>query len=98
MEDCHKLKAELPERTTLYKFATMDKDERKEIMKKIFNNQNKIDETEKCIEALPVINVKMTAEVKGADEINVGDLLTVKIRVEFPKLKKGEESGYVHSM
>jgi len=40
----------------------------------------------------------MTAEVIGGNsEICVGDFLTVKIRVDITNLKKGEQSGYVHS-
>jgi len=86
----------------LYKFAIMEKEKQGELLEKTFpkdvsNNKFKINQIEKCLLALPLIKVSMTAEVKGTEEINVGDLLNVKIRVDFKNLKKGEESGYVHS-
>ena len=39
----------------------------------------------------------MTAEVKGEEVVQVGDILTCKLQVEFLNLKEGEQSGYVHS-
>ena len=39
----------------------------------------------------------MQAYVEGEDDIVVGDLLTCKLIVTYPRLKKGEQSGYVHS-
>ena len=39
----------------------------------------------------------MTAFVPGEDDIVVGDVLTCKLRVDYTNLKKGQQSGYVHS-
>jgi hypothetical protein len=41
----------------------------------------------------------MSAEVPGVKEsdIRVGDLLNCKLEVEFLNLKRGHQSGYVHS-
>ena len=49
------------------------------------------------IEALPLVNLTMTAVVDGEPDLIVGDLLTCKLRVDYKNLKKGEQSGYVHS-
>lgn len=46
---------------------------------------------------MPLIKVSMKAEVVGADSCQVGDILTVKLKVEFLGLEKGQQSGYVHS-
>eukprot|EP00356_Strombidium_inclinatum_P004374 CAMPEP_0170482756 /NCGR_PEP_ID=MMETSP0208-20121228/2631_1 /TAXON_ID=197538 /ORGANISM="Strombidium inclinatum, Strain S3" /LENGTH=160 /DNA_ID=CAMNT_0010755623 /DNA_START=1342 /DNA_END=1824 /DNA_ORIENTATION=- len=39
----------------------------------------------------------MSATVHGEQEAVVGDILTCKLRVDYHNLKKGEQSGYVHS-
>jgi len=39
----------------------------------------------------------MSAFVDGEPDLVVGDYLTVKLRVDYKNLKKGEQSGYVHS-
>ena len=39
----------------------------------------------------------MKVEVVGESEAVVGDILTCKLKVEYINLKKGEQSGYVHS-
>jgi len=43
--------------------------------------------------------VKLTLEafVKGEEDVCVGDVLTCRLRVDYHNLKKGEQSGYVHS-
>lgn len=41
---------------------------------------------EHCIEALPLVKLKMEAFVEGEDEIVVGDILTCKLTVEYIKL------------
>lgn len=65
----------------------------------IFGNdfQKKYEDQEKCIEALPLVKLTMTAFVEGEDEIVVGDILTCKLTVDYLKLNQGERSGYVHS-
>lgn len=54
-------------------------------------------EQEKVIESLPLVKLKMEAFVPGEDDVVVGDMLTCKLRVDYINLKKGEQSGYVHS-
>lgn len=49
------------------------------------------------MESLPLVNLKMEAFVPGEEDICVGDILTCKLRVDYRNLKKGEQSGYVHS-
>jgi hypothetical protein len=39
----------------------------------------------------------MEAFVPGEEDICVGDMLTCKLRVDYRNLKKGQQSGYVHS-
>ena len=39
----------------------------------------------------------ITSYVEGEDDIIVGDFLTLKLRVDYPNLNKGQQSGYVHS-
>jgi hypothetical protein len=57
----------------------------------------KFEDQEKCIEALPLVKLKMEAFVDGEDEVVVGDILTCKLTVDYIKLEKGTRSGYVHS-
>ena len=54
-------------------------------------------EQEKCIKALPLVKLTMSASVAGEDDVCVGDILTCKLRVDYHNLLKGEQSGYVHS-
>lgn len=61
------------------------------------NVDQKWNEQEQCIECLPLVKLTIDAYVNGEDEIVVGDILTVKIKVEFVNLKEGEQPGYVHS-
>lgn len=58
----------------------------------------KFSEQEKVIDALPLVKLTMTAFVEGEDEIVVGDILTCKLEVKYFNLKKGQKSGYVHSL
>jgi len=59
--------------------------------------KHKFSEQEKCISALPVVKLTMTAFVDGEEDIVVGDILTCKLKVEYLNLEKGQKSGYVHS-
>lgn len=47
--------------------------------------------------SLPLVKLEMTMFVDGEEDIVVGDMLSCKVEVNFPRLKKGEQSGYVHS-
>jgi len=77
------------------------KDERKAAVENVFKDSGKVnhiyDEQEKCIDALPLVKLTMTAFVEGEDEIVVGDILTCKMRVDYYNIEKGQKSGYVHS-
>ena len=78
----------------------MPVEERKKMAPQIFGEKDvdqKFDEQEKCIKALPLVKLTMTAFVEGEDEIVVGDIMTCKLRVDYINLKDGEKSGYVHS-
>lgn len=86
----------------LYQYCTMPKEERIEHFKAIMGADRPdintmISEQEKCISALPLVKLTMTAEVEGEDEIVVGDILTCKLRAEFIDMPEGQKSGYVHS-
>jgi len=85
---------------TLYQYCMLDRDARKEIAPQVFGPKNHaamFEDQEKCIEAMPLVKLTMTAFVEGEDEIVVGDILTCKLTVEYLKLPKGQRSGYVHS-
>lgn len=79
----------------------MQKSERQALHELVFSDdpdqKDKFEEQERCIEGLPLVEIKMTAEVEGEDEIVVGDILTCKLTVQYLNLEKGEKSGYVHS-
>ena len=83
----------------LFAYCMLEPDQRKEMAKEIWaeNYLAKFEEQEKCISALPLVKLTMTAFVEGEDEIVVGDILTCKLRVDYYNLEKGEKSGYVHS-
>jgi hypothetical protein len=61
------------------------------------NSEEKFKQQEMVIDALPVVKLTMTAFVDGEPDLVIGDILTVKVRVDYRNLKKGEQSGYVHS-
>jgi len=86
---------------TLFQYCMMSKEERGGHYKAIMNGDPKTDaylvEQEKCIAALPLVKLTMTAFVEGEDEIVVGDILTCKLHVDYYNLPKGMKSGYVHS-
>jgi len=77
----------------------MEQSTRKELAPQIYGPSwdKAFKEQEKCIEAMPLVKLTMTAFVQGEDEVVVGDILTCKLKVEYLKLKDGERSGYVHS-
>jgi hypothetical protein len=50
-----------------------------------------------CLEALPIVELQMTAEVEDEDEVVVGDVLTCKLTVEFKNLAPGQKTGFAHS-
>jgi hypothetical protein len=60
-------------------------------------NEERFQEQEKVIESLPLVNLQIDAFVPGEEDVIVGDMLTCKLRVDYKNLKKGEQSGYVHS-
>jgi hypothetical protein len=95
---CKKIKG-LMNGKTLYQYCLLDKDARKEMAPALFgsDHEEKFEDQEKCIEALPLVKLTMTAFVEGEDEIVVGDILTCKLKVDYIKLPKGQRSGYVHS-
>lgn len=72
-------------------------------MKEAFpDDREKLDQVEKCVAALPLVNVEVTAGTNKdggglEDVVCLNDLLDVKIKVKFDHLAKGQESGYVHS-
>lgn len=99
-EHCAKLK-ELHPNMTLYQYASLEPKERKEIFYKIFGEGTKseiFEEQEKCVTSLPIVKLQMTMVVEGEEDVVVGDILSCKVKVTFPRLKKGEQSGYVHSL
>lgn len=77
----------------LYQYCTLEKQERIEHFKAIMAGKDNLDylvqDQEKCIDALPIVKLTMTAEVEGEDEIVVGDILTCKLRAEFRNMPKG---------
>jgi hypothetical protein len=87
----------LPDQS-FFKFCQLEQSEREKYMKSAFpDDSKKIDQVEKCIAALPLIDVNIEAGCLGHDEVCVNDLLNVKIKVKLSQLVKGQESGYVHS-
>ena len=60
-------------------------------------NEERFQEQEKVIESLPLVNLQIDAFVPGEEDVIVGDMLTCTLRVDYKNLKKGEQSGYVHS-
>jgi len=84
---------------TIYNYCTSTEAQRLEWAPQIFGDdfKTKFDEQEKCIQALPIVRITMTAFVDGEEDIVVGDILTCKLRVDYLNLEKGQKSGYVHS-
>ena len=97
---CGKMKNRLGGKT-LFQYCMLKPEERLEHVKAVFDGQANLNqivaEQEKCIDALPLVKLTMTAFVEGEDEIVVGDILTCKLRVDYYNMPKGQKSGYVHS-
>lgn len=95
---CKKIK-QLFNGKTLFQYCMLKKEERMSISRNLFteNFDEKFADQEKCISALPLVKLSMSAFVEGEDEIVVGDILTCKLRVDYYNLDKGQKSGYVHS-
>ena len=97
---CGKMKNRLNGKT-LFNYCMMKPEERKALVNEVFADKTNKDEIyseqEKCIDALPLVKLTMTAFVEGEDEIVVGDILTCKMRVDYYNLPKGVKPGYVHS-
>jgi len=97
---CGKMKGRLNGKT-LFQYCMLKPEERLEHVNSVFEGNKNLksiyDEQEKCIDALPLVKLTMTAFVEGEDEIVVGDILTCKLRVDYYNMPKGQKSGYVHS-
>jgi hypothetical protein len=78
-DDVVALRKKDPE-TTFYKFCKQDEKDRAKIMNECFPKETKkLDQVEKCINALPLLDVNIEAGTLGCDEVCVNDLLNVKI-------------------
>jgi len=99
-DECKRLKQKIGNQT-LFQFCMLPIEKRKEVSTYVFGEDaegnKKFDEQEKCISALPLVKLTMTAYVEGEEEIVVGDILTCKLTVDYYNLDKGQKSGYVHS-
>lgn len=73
----------------LYNFASMEVNERKQAMDAIESTED-FEECEKVLNSIPIVTIKMDAFVEGDDECCVGDVLTVKIRVDLKRLKENQ--------
>lgn len=89
---------------TIYQYATLPKSERLELAPYIFGFEEgssdlkkAVEQQELCIEALPIVELQMTAEVEDEDEVVVGDVLTCKLTVKFMNLEAGQKTGFAHS-
>jgi len=54
----------------------------------MYEDPQQFEECEKVIASLPVIDVNVTYEVEGEQDIAVGDFLTIKIKVTSLNLKE----------
>ena len=63
--------------------------DRKVIFDQVFGkdcSREVYEEHEKCIDALPIVKLDMEMVVEGEEDILIGDLMSCKIKVTFPKL------------
>lgn len=97
-EECKRAK-KIMNGKTLFNYCMLPRAEREAAAEGIFGTdyKHKFEQQEKCIGALPLVKLTMTAFVEGEDEIVVGDILTCKLEVKYHNLERGQKSGYVHS-
>lgn len=97
-EECRRAK-KIMNGKTLFNYCMLPKTERETFAEGIFgpDYKYKFEQQEKCISAMPLVKLNMTAFVEGEDEIVVGDILTCKLEVKYYNLERGQKSGYVHS-
>lgn len=95
----HKMMQARKKNSTFFQYCMLTREERQAEAEKIFgpDHMMKFEEQEKCISAMPLVKLSMTAFVEGEDEIVVGDILTCRLEVKYCNLERGQKSGYVHS-
>lgn len=76
-------------------YCKMPKEERKKLT--IFDDDDQLNEVEKAIDALPLVDVEIKWGVEGENEIAVGDILTISLRVTHANLQEKENLGFIHS-
>jgi hypothetical protein len=91
-------------RKTIYQYACLTKEERKEMAPYVFGFDEgtkelnyAFEQQELCLDALPIVELQMTAEVEDEEECVVGDVLTCKLTVKFKNLESGQKTGFAHS-
>jgi hypothetical protein len=82
---------------SFYEFVTLEEEKRNEILNKSFKDSYKIEQIKLAIHGLPVAKLTCTAEVLGSIDVAKDDLLTIKIRVDFPNLEKNKTTGFICS-
>ena len=86
---------------SILNYCKLDKEKRLETVKHVFEGKGDInyiaDQQEKCIDNLPVVEMKIEAKVEGEEEIVVGDIMSINLTVKYLKNQEGEKHGYVHS-
>jgi len=84
---------------TLNDFCKLGEADQKTKLQEVIkeNFAQKYDDIRKCLDSMPVIDLKLTAFVEGEQEVAVNDILTCKLEINFKNLVKGEKSGFVHS-
>lgn len=96
----HSMMQQKKKNSTFFQYCMLPKEERQAAAPQIFGEEGwteKFEEQEKCIGALPLVKLSMTAFVEGEEEIVVGDILTCRLEVKYCHLERGQKSGYVHS-
>ena len=86
---------------SILNYCKLDKEKRLEVVKHVFEGKGDVnyiaDQQEKCIDNLPVVEMKIEAKVEGEDEIVVGDIMSINLTIKYLKNQEGEKHGYVHS-
>lgn len=80
---------------SLEAYAKMTREERQTLG--MYEDSAQFEDSEKALEAFPLIDINVSYAVEGEQEVAVGDFLTIKLVVTHVKMQDKQSLGFVHS-
>ena len=83
--------------TCFLDFLKMDIDQRNEILKKEFIDEQ-INDINRAIDSIPIYELNIEVYTEGFEDILVADIITIKLTIKRDKLQQGQQVGLTHSL